>query len=265
MRSLRQAVTYAPPLSAYQPAMVRHRLWPAVAVLCALRSCAAERAFKIGETVPVTCRNWVTGVWGPGPLCKETGKSLSFQFGLDSFLYCGVEVPDAPSFEAVKQLVELKAVWHCRVPVAPDSEHHVPFVLPAWGVAEGDHLHLNNRLIFALHGDTGRLVGATAYTVHDRFQFVQAGSVVSLHGPVRWFSKGTFTPLTGGGHKGGGEPREGGGLPAGQAPQGAQGGCSPAVAAAWSGAAALMTLAALTVLYEQRLKPQIVRRCLKAR
>ena len=33
-----------------------------------------------------------SGEWGPGPTCKETGRELGFSFGLDNFLYCGIEV-----------------------------------------------------------------------------------------------------------------------------------------------------------------------------
>ena len=33
-----------------------------------------------------------SGEWGPGPTCKETGRELGFSYGLDNFLYCGIEV-----------------------------------------------------------------------------------------------------------------------------------------------------------------------------
>ena len=45
----------------------------------------------MGEPVSLECKSWDTGAWGPGPVCRETGKPLAFAFGLDSFLRCGLE------------------------------------------------------------------------------------------------------------------------------------------------------------------------------
>ena len=38
--------------------------------------------------------------------------------------------------------------------------------------------------------------GAAAYPVRDTFQFTQIGSVVNMHGPVRWFNRHNFDPMT---------------------------------------------------------------------
>lgn len=94
-------------------------------------------------------------------------------------------------------MVAQTAAWQCRVPVGADAASWVPFVLPLWGVVEGDHLHVDNHVNFALHADGGRVVAAAAYPVRDKFQFVKRGSTVSLHGPVRWFDRGSYTPLAG--------------------------------------------------------------------
>ena len=131
--------------------------------------------------------------------------------------------------------------WHCRVPISPDGPHYVPFVLPLWGVVEGDHLHMDNHVNFVLHADAGKIVAAAAYPVRDRFQFTKPGVVVSLHGPVRWFDKGTFVAL-GGGSSGGGSTSAGAGAAAGASATGAHGvhGCAPVMALAWCGASATL-------------------------
>jgi hypothetical protein len=54
---------------------------------------------------------------------------------------------------------------------------------------------------FIFHADEGKIIGAAAYPVKDTFQFVKSGTVLSIHGPVKWFQKGTFkdysqTPLS---------------------------------------------------------------------
>jgi hypothetical protein len=184
------------------------------------------------------------------------------------------------------------------VPISPDGPHYVPFVLPLWGVVEGDHLHMDNHVNFVLHADAGKIVAAAAYPVRDRFQFTKPGVVVSLHGPVRWFDKGTFVALGGGG--GSGATAGAGAAAGGAGAAGAHGvhSCAPVMALAWCGASATLvrallpcccarmcllrvlvtaltlhpslhslsqTLAAAAVFYQRRLKPAIVRRCLKAR
>ena len=191
--------------------------------------------------------------------CKETGKHIKLSFGRDSFLYCGIEVAGNTSFALLTSLVQLSASWHCRVAVTPAAQHFVPFVLPLWGVAEGDQLHVDNHVNFALHADAGKVLAVAAYPVRDRFQFVKDGSVVSFHGPIRWFNKGSFSPLASApaGERASAAVR-GGGAAGGWA-------CSPTMAAAWSAVSTLVTTAVWSALYLYRLKPQLVRSCLKAR
>ena len=43
--------------------------------------------------------------------------------------------------------------------------------------------------------DEGRIIGAAAYPVRDQFQFVRTGSLLNLHGPVKWFHKHSYLPL----------------------------------------------------------------------
>lgn len=38
-------------------------------------------------------------------------------------------------------------------------------------------------------------MGVTAYPVRDKFQFARMGTVVNLHGPIKWMSKHTFSPF----------------------------------------------------------------------
>jgi hypothetical protein len=123
------------------------------------------------------------------------------------------------------------------VPIGPEGAHYVPFVLPLWGVVEGDHLHVDNHINFVLHADAGKIIAAAAYPVRDRFQFTKPGVVVSLHGPVRWFDKGSFSALSG---------AAGGDAPGGAA-VGAPGGhgesCSPIMAMMLVGASAVLVRA----------------------
>ena len=48
---------------------------------------------------------------------------------------------------------------------------------------------------FVFHVDEGRIIGAAAYPVRDRFQFTRVGSLLNLHGPVHWFNRHSYLPL----------------------------------------------------------------------
>ena len=67
----------------------------------------AAGQYKVGEPVALECKSWETGAWGPGPVCRETGKPLSFAYGLDSFLRCGLEASCFAAPRAPEQAGEL--------------------------------------------------------------------------------------------------------------------------------------------------------------
>ena len=146
------------------------------------------------------------------------------------------QLSTAAQYARVAAMVSQAAAWHCRVAAGADSASWVPFVLPLWGVVEGDHLHLDNHVNFALHADAGRVVAAAAYPVRDKFQFVKQGSAVALHGPVRWFDRGSYAPLAGA------APGEAAGAAGAAAAPAA--GCGPLSALVWASASAFVVRAA---------------------
>lgn len=147
-----------------------------------------------------------------------------------------LQLSTAAQYSRLAAMVSQTAAWQCRVPVGADAASWLPFVLPLWGVVEGDHLHVDNRLNFALHADGGRVVAVAAYPVRDKFQFIKQGTLVALHGPVRWFDKGTYTPLAGA------APGEAAG--AADAAAAPAAGCGPLTALLWAAASATMVRAA---------------------
>eukprot|EP00899_Mesostigma_viride_P023674 jgi/Mesvir1/4491/Mv09575-RA.1 len=163
--------------------------------------------YTIGAPVKVECMDWATNEWGHGPVCKETGEELSVLFGYDTFLYCGLDMPDQAVYDNLVKIVKLEKAWHCRVPMAPGDSFYVPFTISLWGVVEDDHIHIDNHLNLVFHVDNRKIIGAAVYPVRDRFQFAKPGAIVSLHGPVRWFHRQSFQLLT---TAGAAEPEKGG-------------------------------------------------------
>eukprot|EP00824_Muranothrix_gubernata_P001353 TRINITY_DN11523_c0_g4_i1.p1 TRINITY_DN11523_c0_g4~~TRINITY_DN11523_c0_g4_i1.p1 ORF type:complete len:252 (-),score=40.51 TRINITY_DN11523_c0_g4_i1:32-787(-) len=170
---------------------------PRSPVIVLQRPMPLARGFEVREPFKIQCRNWETGEWGPGPVCKETGQEIQFFFGVDMFFYCGLHIDSSATYDHLASFIEQKRTWQCRVPMTPDSRFYLPLALPLWGITEPDHFHLDNHMNFAFHADKGRIIGATAYPLRDRFQLGRPDSLIHLHGPVRWFEKHSYASLGG--------------------------------------------------------------------
>ena len=172
--------------------------------------------YSMGEKFHVECLN-SSGEWVPSPVCQESGE-LSFQFGVDSFLGCGVRIPDDEQFKHWTSIVGRQKPWSCRVLIIPMASilkiqpppktldpFYLHFAVGTYGITEQDHFHMDTHLNFVFHGYTDRIVGVAAYTVRDRPGEGTVGGVLSFHGSVKWFgahsydnfSKGRTTALRG--------------------------------------------------------------------
>jgi len=157
-----------------------------------------QNMYKIGQKFKMQCLN-NTKEWGPGPICKESGQEMSFLYGVDTLQYCGWNIENSDVYLYLRSLIQRDESWKCRIRMSPSMEYYIPFTIPVWGVAEPDHIHIDNHLNFVFHGDDGWIIAATAYPVRDRFQFVKTGTSVTMHGPIKWFDKLSFkdfSPVT---------------------------------------------------------------------
>lgn len=133
--------------------------------------------------------------WGPAIMCSETGRELTLTYGQDGFLHCGWLLANEDTYQFARSVMQQESGWNCRVPMSADRTFYLPLVIPLWGVVEATHLHLNQHLNFVVHADEGRIIGISAYPVRDQFQFGRVGSMIQLHGPVKWFRKHSFLSL----------------------------------------------------------------------
>jgi len=153
---------------------------------------APAAPYRLGDDVKVECQNWGSGEWGPALVCKETGEELRITFGMEGFVACSMEIAGDAMYQSLVQIIRLNRTWQCRVPVSANDELYVPFTIPLWGVVEDDHIHVCNRVSFIFHVEAGKILAASIYPVRDRFQFGKPGSLISMHGPVKWFQGGTY-------------------------------------------------------------------------
>lgn len=156
------------------------------------------KGYRIGQNVTFECME--EGRWVPGPTCTETGEPMVFTYGVESFASCGWHIKDEKMYEFLASLIRRDMTWNCRVPMVPDvpegHDWYVPFTIPVWGVVEKDHMHIDNHLFFVFHAAAGRILGATSYPVRNRLQFGKPGSIVTMHGPIKWFNGHTFLPFS---------------------------------------------------------------------
>jgi hypothetical protein len=260
---------------------MRYTVWPTtICVLLALCVSSVSvdarphvhQGYGIGGEVTMQCKD-DKGEWSHGPLCKESGKSLSFRYGVDQLVSCGWAIDDSDSFEFFSALIEREKHWECRIKMMPGLDFWLPFYIPVWGVVERaseaaraangaavDHLHIDNHLNFIFHAFHGKILGVAAYPVRDRFQYGVPGSVITVHGPVKWFRSGSFdsfssSPLQLGGGGGGSS-----------SPSGA-GDAHTFVSFAFVASMCLLTASvvtlALILLYRFFVRPRLIRRLLK--
>lgn len=219
---------------------------------------ASDLGYQNGDTIKFECLDWFHGNWTNGPTCKETGEELAITFGTDNFLYCGLDIADQQTYDALVQMAKLEKTWQCRVPMSPARDFYVPFTIPIWGVVEDDHFHLDNHLNFIFHVEKGKIIAASVYPVRDRFQFGKVGSLISLHGPVRWFQRHAFHRMFDEAeHKPQGKVLGDGNSQPGEAGMG--------TTIAFCILSSLVTLLGTAVLYQRKLKPQLIKKCMKNR
>ena len=47
--------------------------------------------------------------------------------------------------------------------MSSDHQFYIPVSIPLWGVAETDHIHINNHVNFVFHAEKGKVVAAASY------------------------------------------------------------------------------------------------------
>jgi len=125
---------------------------------------------------------------------------MVFSYGIDAFHYCGISIDSNEMYSNLISLISRDENWSCRISIAPTKgtaeDFFIPFTIPIWGAQEPSHLHIDNHLNFVFHADSGKIIAAAAYPVRDRFQFIKSGTVLALHGPVKWFHKHSFKDVS---------------------------------------------------------------------
>jgi len=191
-----------------------------------------------------------TDEWGPFLKCHESGRHLHFEFGRESFFYCGLLISNDDLYNFLAGVMNQRVGWQCRIPMSKDRRFYLPVVVPLWGVVEPTHIHVNIHSNIVFHTDAGRIIGAAFYPLRDQFLFARKGSVVAMHGQVKWFERHGYTPIGGGGGS------------ASASTAGSEGTTMLGLVLACI-FCMLVTATALAMYYVMRLKPMLIKKYLK--
>jgi len=157
------------------------------------------KQYSVGDKIQLECKNPSTGEWEIGPRCVNSKENLSFIFGRDSFLHCGIAVTNDEQYNDIKQILKQEKSMQCRVPISADeiNKLYIPLSLPMWGYVQNQHSDVTNHYNFLFHVVDGIINAAAAYPVKDQFQTITKPSIFTLHGPVKWFSGGQYVEFNG--------------------------------------------------------------------
>ncbi|PRP74008.1 hypothetical protein PROFUN_06027 [Planoprotostelium fungivorum] len=150
--------------------------------------------YRYGDPIDIQCKSDVSSSWGPGPICKQTGKGMQFLYGIDGNQECGWEIDSQKTMNYIRSLLNAEANLVCRIAMTPDEfPFYIPFTIPLWGKDEVDHVHVGIHLNFIFHAEKGKIVAVAAYPVREPvIQHGVNGSILQLHGPSKWFQSHTF-------------------------------------------------------------------------
>jgi hypothetical protein len=153
-----------------------------------------HKFLEIGDIVQYQCKD-DAGNWTVGMTCND-GKEMTIFFGKDYVFHCGWTLTQS-KLRRVVDSVQNDERWSCRMEMAPNTSHWIPFSLPFWGIVEPNHIHLINHFNFVFHANEfGYILGVAAYPVYDQFQFVTDGTTLFVHGVVKWFKGHNFRDLS---------------------------------------------------------------------
>ncbi|TPX73184.1 hypothetical protein CcCBS67573_g05543 [Chytriomyces confervae] len=87
-------------------------------------------------------------------------------------------------YNMISLSLDMQASYSCRMPMTKEGGLYFPLTFAFWGKKEEEHIHIMTHWSFFL--------GGTVYPLRDHWVMAVKGSIILIHGPVRWFAGHTF-------------------------------------------------------------------------
>ncbi|CAN3367498.1 hypothetical protein DICA3_F10462 [Diutina catenulata] len=176
-----------------------------------------------GQEIPLDCiqRNIDNGehkfddndriIYGPFPMCKETGRPLAIRYGVNEDINCTVHFSDE-LYHLFQLYIHEDAPFSCRMPFSNEKNYieaggaHVPLTFNFRGSVSDSKIEIDTSMNVLLTGTNGGLVSAVAWGAGTDTTRVIIDQDVNFQFAVRWGNWGapgsdTPTPFANGWYK----------------------------------------------------------------
>lgn len=166
--------------------------------------------YKAGQDVLIDCisRNIDNGehnfdsngriIYKAFPTCKETGKPLSFHYGVSEDIECSISFTDE-LYHLLQLYVHEDAPFSCRIPFSSEAHYlelggaHIPLTFNFRGEVFNSHLDLDSNMNLVLVKPPNKIpeqqtvVSAVAWSSGTNTTRITIGETVTFKFAVRWF------------------------------------------------------------------------------
>lgn len=170
----------------------------------------AIKPFSVGDFVPLECitRNIDNGehkfdesgkiIYGAFPSCKETGKPLSFSYGVNEDINCTIGFTDE-LYHLFQLYIHQDSPFSCRVPISNEAHSienggaHIPLTFNLRGEIHDSHLDIDHHLnVLFTRPSTNKqaqnsVISSIAWASGTNTTRVVIGDYLTLNLAVRWY------------------------------------------------------------------------------
>lgn len=129
-------------------------------------------------------------VYAPFSVCSETGKPLSFKYGVNKEINCTIALTDE-TYHLFQLYVHEDAPFSCRVPHSKTyKDASIPFTLNFRGHLETSHLDIDTALNVVAHKRSdGALMAITGYAAGTETKRYIIGDLMTIQFSVSWIDE----------------------------------------------------------------------------
>jgi hypothetical protein len=126
-------------------------------------------------------------IYGPFPVCSETGKPLSFKYGVSEDFNCTVTLTDE-NYHLFQLYVHEDVPFSCRTPHSKTyRDAMIPFTLNFRGHLETSHLDIDTTMnVIAHKRSDGALMTIIGYASGSQTQRYIIGDLMTIRFSVNW-------------------------------------------------------------------------------
>src|SRR5207247_2566323 len=111
-------------ISAQLPQAIPFEIGDSLPLECFLNPLTSSKMAPVPGGEPIVNPNKPVdpnATWLPVFQCIETGTHLQFQYGTESFIYCGLTLSTPEQINFINNIIQQKEALQCRMPMSKDK------------------------------------------------------------------------------------------------------------------------------------------------